>query len=72
MLCSGCTFQITVTYEGGYLVWRPSEVPAVAGDALFDALKKQGGGKVVQHLTDLGLYPDLSGFVNTGGIFISL
>ena len=71
-LYSLCTFQITVTYEGGFLVWRPTEVPPVAGDAIYTAVKKQSGGKVVQHLTDLGLYPDLSGFIKDGAIFVTL
>ncbi len=71
-LYSLCTFQITVTYEGGFLIWRPNEVPPAAGTAIYDALQKQSGGKVVQHLTDLSLYPDLSGFIKDGAIFVTL
>ncbi len=66
-LYSTCTFNITVTYKGGYLVWRPIEVPAAAGNAIFQGIKAQG--KIVQHITDLSLYPDLTGF---SGVFVAL
>ncbi len=66
-LYSLCTFEITVTYQGGFLVWRPSEVPKIHGDKLFTALKAQG--VTVQHITDLSLYPQLKGFQ---GIFVAL
>ena len=66
-LYSTCTFNITVTYVGGYLVWRPIEVPALMGTALFDAIKAEG--KTVQNITDLTLYPNLKGFQ---GVFVSL
>ena len=67
-LYSLCSFEITVTYVGGYLVWRPSEVPEAAGAALHAAIKANYSG-VVQHVTDIGLYPSLTGF---SGVFISL
>jgi hypothetical protein len=66
-LYSTCTFDLIVTYKGGYLVWRPSEVPVAAGNALYSALKAKG--KIAQQISDLGLYPDLSGFQ---GVFVSL
>ncbi len=63
-----CTFQVTVTYVGGHLVWRPTEVPSAAGESLTAAIKANYNG-IVQHVTDLGLYTDLKGF---SSIFISL
>ena len=55
-----CKFKVTVTYQGGVLVWQPPEVPAVMGDALKTALVKQG--KFVQIVKDLSLYPSLTKF----------
>ena len=55
-----CTFKITVSYEGGVLIWQPSEVPALHATALKAALAKQG--KFSQIVADLSLYPDLSKF----------
>ncbi len=70
-LYSLCTFEITVTYIGGYLVWRPSDVPKVQGSAMFDALVK--AGKTAQHITDLSLYPELAGAGGTfAGVFVPL
>ena len=68
LLYSLCTFKITVTYNGGYLVWRPSEVPVAAGNALYDAVGLHTTA-VVQHTDDLSLYTDLSKFA---GIFVTL
>jgi hypothetical protein len=68
-LYTDCTFQITVTYVGGWLVWRPSEVPFEMGDAIYKALKAENPTKVVQHISDLGLYPDLKGF---DAVFVTL
>ncbi len=69
LLYSICTFNVTVLYQGGYLVWRPSEVPQIMGDALVAALKAQGNGKVVQQISDLSLYKTLVGF---DAVFVTL
>jgi hypothetical protein len=61
-LYSICTFTVTVTYNGGYLVMRPPEVTSDMGDALATALKAAAPTKVVQHIDDIGLYPNLAQF----------
>ncbi|MSQ82710.1 MAG: hypothetical protein EXR77_07305, partial [Myxococcales bacterium] len=70
-LYSLCSFEITVTYIGGYLVWRPTDVPKAHGTALFNALV--GLNKTAQHITDLSLYPELAGAGgNFAGVFVPL
>jgi hypothetical protein len=68
-LYSLCTFNITVTYNGGYLVWRPTEVPEEMGTALATSIKTAVGNTPVQHISDLGLYDNLDGFA---GVFVTL
>ena len=70
-LYSTCTFNVTVTYKGGYLVWRPAEVPTADGDVIFKSLKS--AGKIAQQIQDLTLYSNLSD--NNGkfdGVFVAL
>ncbi len=55
-----CSFTVTVTFEGGVLVWKPSEVPVDAGTPLVDAIKALG--KQVQMVDDIALYSDLTKF----------
>ncbi len=55
-----CTFSITVTYEGGVLIWKPSEVPLSNAQPVYDAVKKLG--KQVQIAQDMSLYKKLSSF----------
>ncbi len=62
-----CTFKVTVTYQGGVLIWQPSEVPAAHGDALKKAVTKQG--KFAQVIQDMSLYPDL---VKFDAVFVAL
>ena len=62
-----CTFKITVSYEGGVLVWKPSEVPTSNATPVYNAIKKLG--KQVQVASDLGLYKKLGSF---DAIFILL
>ncbi len=57
-----CTFKVTVTYQGGVLVWRPVEVPAIMGDTVKAALGKQS--QISQVVTDLTLYPSLNKFTS--------
>ncbi len=62
-----CTFKVTVTYNGGYLIYRPSEVPLAQAQAIKSALAKKG--EFGQIAADLSLYADLSKFK---GIFATL
>jgi hypothetical protein len=62
-----CTFKVTVTYSGGYLIYKPTEVPAAQAQTLKNALAKKG--QFGQITTDLSLYTDLSKFY---GIFVLL
>ncbi|HAN32678.1 MAG TPA: hypothetical protein DCQ06_13875 [Myxococcales bacterium] len=68
LLYSLCTFKITVTHEGGYLIWKPTAVPLAAGEALFSGVKPHVAA-VVQMTEDLSLFTDLSKFK---GIFVTL
>ncbi len=61
-LYSICTFNVTVTYNGGYLVLRPTQVPTAMGDAIVAGLHAAAPTKVVQHIDDIGLYPDFAQF----------
>ena len=62
-----CTFKVTVTYQGGYLIWKPSEVPVASANAIKAALTSKG--QFGQIISDLSLYPDLAKF---NGVFITL
>ena len=55
-----CKFSVAVTYQGGVLVWRPSEVPQVMSDAVKAGLTSQG--KFSQVVNSLALYPSLTKF----------
>ncbi len=55
-----CSFKVTVTYQGGVLVWRPTEVPTAMSDPLKTALTTQG--QISQVIADLALYPSLNKF----------
>ena len=55
-----CTFTVTVTFEGGVLVWKPSEVPVETATPLVDGIKALG--KQVQMVDDIALYSDLTKF----------
>ncbi len=61
-LYSICTFNITVSYNGGYLIVRPTTVPSNLGDALVAGLNAAAPGKVVQHIDDMSLYASFSQF----------
>lgn len=62
ILYGKCTFKITVTYAGGVLIWKPSEVPVELSNPLKAAILKTG--KSAQVVEDLSLYPDLSKFTH--------
>ena len=55
-----CTLSVTVTYEGGVLIWKPTEVPAGHAEAARVSIKKLG--KFAQVIDDLSLYEDFSKF----------
>jgi hypothetical protein len=55
-----CNFKVTVTYQGGVLIWKPTEVPTVMSNPVKAALTKQG--QFSQMVTDLALYPSLNKF----------
>ncbi len=55
-----CTYTVTVTFEGGVLVWKPSEVPADIGTPVVEAIKALN--KQAQMVDDLALYSDLTKF----------
>ncbi len=57
-----CTFKVTVTYQGGVLIWRPTEVPIAMSDPVKAALVKQG--QINQVISDLALYPSLNKFAS--------
>jgi len=62
-----CDFEVTVTATGGYLIWKPSEVPPSGAAALLAAIQKTG--VVAQITEDLSLYPDLTVFK---AVFVTL
>ena len=66
-LTSTCNFGVTVTATGGYLIWKPTEVPSASADAIKTSIGKTGA--YAQITTDLSLYPDLTQFK---GVFVSL
>ncbi len=68
-LYSICTFHVTVTYNGGYLVVRPPNVPVAQGDAIVAGLKAAAPNKVVQHIDDISLY---SSFAQFEAVFVVL
>ncbi|MEY3015193.1 MAG: hypothetical protein RIT45_3928, partial [Pseudomonadota bacterium] len=55
-----CTFTVTVTFEGGVLVWKPSAVPTATATPIANAIAALG--KQVQVVEDLNLYSDLTKF----------
>jgi hypothetical protein len=55
-----CTFTITVTFEGGVLVWKPTGVPDNTATPVANAIKALG--RQVQVVEDLNLYSDLTKF----------
>ncbi|MCB9738071.1 MAG: hypothetical protein H6747_02310 [Deltaproteobacteria bacterium] len=59
-LYKSCTFTVSVTFEGGVLVWKPSAVPMATATPVADAIKTLG--KQVQIVDDLNLYKDLTKF----------
>jgi len=66
-LSGTCTFKITVTYAGGYLIWAPTGVPTASALAIKAALTTKG--QFGQIIDDLALYPDLTKF---SGVFVTL
>ena len=66
-LKSYCNFNVTVTSTGGYLIWKPTEVPQAAADAIKASIGKTGAA--AQVTTDLSLYPDLTQFK---AVFVTL
>jgi len=63
-----CTFQITVLYKGGVLVWRPPEVPKSHSEALVAAIK-DATSTVVQVTDDISIYASLKPF---DAVFVTL
>ncbi|MCO4761004.1 MAG: putative metal-binding motif-containing protein, partial [Myxococcales bacterium] len=55
-----CTFKVTVGYEGGVLIWKPTAVPLSNATPLYNSIKKLG--KQVQIATDMSLYKNLASF----------
>ena len=55
-----CTLKVTVTYKGGIVVWKPTEVPKVHAEVVRSNIKQ--AGKFVQVIEDLSLYSDYSKF----------
>ncbi len=55
-----CTFKVTVTYQGGVLIWKPSEVPEGNATPVKEAVIDLG--KFAQIVDDISLYPDLTKF----------
>ena len=64
---SYCNFGVTVTATGGYLIWKPTEVPVDGANAIKASIGKTGA--YAQITTDLSLYPDLTQFK---GVFVTL
>jgi hypothetical protein len=62
-----CTFKISVTYIGGYLIWQPSE--ALPDSALAFKAAINATNQYAQIAHDLSLYQDLSKFK---ALFITL
>jgi len=62
-----CTFHVTVTYEGGVLIWKPTEVPTDHATAIKNSLAKLS--KFGQIVESLALYPTLAKF---DSVFITL
>ncbi len=61
-LYSICSFDVTVSYNGGYLVISPPVVPTSFGEAILAGLKATAPTKVVQHVTDINMYPNFGQF----------
>ena len=67
ILYSTCSFQVTVSYQGGFLVITPPSDNGLSfnvngGDEWKTTLEQLAPSKVVQHINNMSLYPNLTQF----------